>query len=70
MECEVRNALHRARNPDSLVDLPLVQSLCRQSGEANPVAALEVVPTVGSGISDLGDGDHVQSVVDLAITPL
>ena len=31
--------------------------------------ALELGPSLGVGIADLGDGDHVQGVVDLAAAP-
>lgn len=43
MEREIFQALHRAQEPRALADLPLVQSICRRTGEPDPVAALERV---------------------------
>jgi hypothetical protein len=52
MERQVLTLLHRVRKPDALAAAPLMASVCRQTGMANPVGALERIVEVALAGND------------------
>src|ERR1035438_10253345 len=54
---------------DGVADVALEGAESLLLGLAVSDRALEVDPALSSGIADLGDGSHVQSVVELAVAP-